>query len=93
MQTIKPAKNQVFAKPTEAETKTASGFILSTQNAVKTVTAEVINVGSGIDWVSAKDIVVYKQYTPTEIKLNGEDYLLIPEEDILGVVKEIDAES
>ena len=88
MKTIKPAQNQVFAKPTEATTKTASGFILSTANAQKPQTASVINVGGGVDWLKAKDTIVYKAYTTTDIKLDGQDYILLSAEDILGVIVE-----
>lgn len=88
MQTIKPAAKQVFARPTEAETRTKSGFILSDSAVDKPRTAEVINVGSEIDWIKPKDTIVYKMYTTTDIKLNNEDYMLIADEDILGVVVE-----
>lgn len=88
MQTIQPASKQIFAKPTEAEKTTKSGFILSENAVDKPRTAEVINVGSEVKWLKAKDTIVYKMYTTTDIKLNNEDFMLIDEVDVLGVVVE-----
>lgn len=90
MKTIKPARNQVFARPSEAETKTKSGFILTEESALKSLTAEVINVGDAIDWIQPKDTIVYKSYTTNDIKLDGIDYVILAEEDIVGLVKEVD---
>lgn len=90
MQTIKPASKQVFAKPTEVEKKTKSGFLLSDAAIDKPKTAQVINVGSDITWLKQGDTIVYKQYTTNDIKLNDEDFLLIAEEDVLGTVLEVE---
>lgn len=90
MQTIRPNHNQVFAKPDDAEKKTASGILL-TEAAEKPKTAVVINVGSDVTSVRPDDRFVYKPYTITDIKLNNEDYLLISDEDILGVVLDVTA--
>lgn len=87
MQTISPANNQLFCKPSEKERKTASGIILSEEAAHKPHTAVVIN-SSSKDF-SKDDIIVYKAYAATEIKLNNEDYIIIDAEDALGKVLEI----
>lgn len=89
MQTIRPAKNQVFAKQPDKIKQTKSGFLLTDEAAEKPQTAEVINVGSGIDWIKSHDQIVYKPYAATEFKLNDEEFLLIEDIDVLGVVVEV----
>lgn len=90
MKTIKPSKYQLFVKPDEKEVKTASGFILSESAVEKPATASVINVGSEVTDYKRDDTVVYKSYAGTDIKLNGDDYMLISEEDVLGVIQEVE---
>lgn len=90
MQTVKPAPTQVFAKPTEAEEKTASGFILTGSQVEKPKTASIINIGDKVKWLRPEDLIVYKPYTTTDIKLNGDEYFLIDAEDVLGVVLEVE---
>jgi len=89
MQTIQPANNQVFAEVIKEENQTKSGIIIARANEAKTNTAHVINVGKNIDWLNAKDTIVYKLYATTDIKLNDKEYILIAEEDILGKVVEV----
>ena len=88
MQTIQPATDYVFCKTTEANKVTGSGFIIPEQAAQKPKTANVINVGSGVNEYTRDDLIVYKQYTVSEITLDRVDYLIIHKDDILGVVKE-----
>jgi chaperonin GroES len=91
VQTIVPARKQLFCKPDEAETKTSSGFLLSKEAAEKPKTAQVINVGRGVDDFKAHDKIVYKPYTISEVKVNGDDYFIVAEEDVLGKVLEVAA--
>lgn len=86
MQTIAPAPGQIFAKPDEAEAKTKSGLLLDTKSAEKPRTAKVINVGDGVTFYRPNDTIVYKAYAPTEIKLEGVEYILVAAEDVLGKV-------
>lgn len=88
MQTIKPASKQLFCKPEEAVTKTSSGFFIPDKAAEKPKVAEVINVGSSVVEFKPKDRVIYKSYSTNDIKLDGQDYFLISEEDLLGTVVE-----
>ena len=88
MQTIRPAKNQLFCQPDEAEKKTASGLLLTDNAAEAPKTAKVINVGDGVQYFSSKDTIVYKSYSTTDVKLDGKDYFLIAEDDVLGTVVE-----
>lgn len=89
MQTIRPAKTQIFAKEANKTTKTKSGILLTEDAAEKPLIAEVINVGSKVDWVQQHDQIIYKPYATTEFKLNDEEYILIDEADVLGVVAEV----
>lgn len=86
MKTIKPSAHQLFVKPDEKETKTASGLYMTEASAEKPSTAVVINVGSEVQGFEPDDKVVYKSYASTEIKLNGDEYMLLADEDVLGVI-------
>lgn len=88
MKTVKPASKQLFCKPQEAVTKTKSGFFIPEKNAEKPKVAEVINVGSGVKEFKQKDLVIYKSYSTNDIKLDGEEYFLVNEADVLGAIVE-----
>lgn len=90
MNTIKPSAEQIFAKPEEVEEQTASGFYINKNTVEKPKTAKVINVGSKVKEYQANDIIVYKAYAPTDVKVNGEDFILVAEEDVLGKLVEVD---
>lgn len=90
MKTIKPNGSYIFAKPIERETKTASGFLLTEGAAEQPKSAEVINIGPNVTTVTPKSIIVYKIYTTTDIKLNGQEYILLAEEDVLGEVIDVE---
>ena len=76
-----PMADRVLLKPTEAEETTASGIIISTANKEKPVVSEVVAVGPG-----DKDTEMAK-YTGTEIKLDGKDYTIVKQSDILAIVE------
>lgn len=86
--TIRPAKNQLFCQPDEAERATASGILLTTQAAEAPRTAKIINVGLNVSQFESKQTIVYKSYSTTDIKLDGQDFFLIAEDDVLGTVVE-----
>lgn len=90
MQTIKPSNTQLFAKRADKEKVTNSGFYVSEQAAERPQTAEVINVGDGVKQFASGDTIIYKSYSTTEIKLNGKEYLLVDESDVLGKVIEVE---
>ena len=78
---LTPLADNVLLKHMEAEEKTASGIILSTANKEKSVIAEVIAAGPGTDKV------VTGKYAGQELKLDGEDYVIVKMADILAVVE------
>ena len=92
---IKPLGDRVVIKRLEAEEKTASGIILPGQAKEKPQMAEVLAVGPGGN-VDGKEIkmnvkegqkVIYSKYAGTEVKLDGEEYIIVRQSDILAVVE------
>ncbi len=91
---IKPLGNRVLIKKVEAKTTTKSGIILPGQAKEEPQTAEVIAVGPGktengikIEMqVKVGDKVVFPKYQGSEIKLDGVDYIIIEETDLLAVI-------
>ena len=95
MANIKPLGQRVLVKRIEAETKTAGGLFLPDTAKEKPQEAEVISVGTGgrddkgalIEFtVKPGDHVLISKYGGTEIKLDGEDYLILSENDILAII-------
>jgi chaperonin GroES len=92
---IKPLGDRVVIKVLEREEKTASGIVLPDTAKEKPQEGEVIAVGSGkyIDGklvaldVKVGDRVIYSKYAGTEVKINNEEYLIMRENDILGIVE------
>lgn len=93
--TLKPLADRVLLKPTEAEETTKSGIILSTATKEKPIISEVVAVGPGgmVDGhevgmvVKVGDKVVVAKYAGTEIKLDGIEYSIVRQSDILAIVK------
>ena len=77
-------------KIVEREEQTASGIVLPDTAKEKPQTAEVVAVGEFEDGikVSEGDVIVFAKYSGTEISLEGEDYMILDADDILGVVED-----
>jgi chaperonin GroES len=84
---LQPLGDYVVAVGEEAETKTASGLYLPDNAQEKPKTAKVVAVGPGAKQVKVGDRIVYKNYSTTEVKEGGQEYVLVKEEDILATVK------
>lgn len=84
---IQPLADYVVAAPEAAETKTASGIYLPEQATEKPKTAKVLAVGKKVDAVKVGDRILYKSYSTTDVKIDGDEYILVKEEDILATVK------
>ncbi|MCI2131506.1 MAG: co-chaperone GroES [Lachnospiraceae bacterium] len=86
-----PLGDRVVLKQVEAEEKTKSGIILTSQAQEKPQEATVIAVGPGKDDVKMEvkvdDKVIYSKYAGTEVKLDGEEYIVVKQDDILAIVK------
>ena len=93
--TMKPLGDRVVIKNLEAEETTRCGIILAGSAKEKPVMAEVIAVGPGGN-VDGKEIkmyvekgqkVIYSKYAGTEVKLDGEEYIVVRQSDILAIVE------
>ncbi|MDD7411637.1 MAG: co-chaperone GroES [Eubacteriales bacterium] len=93
--TIKPLGDRVVIKNVEAEETTKSGLLLTTSAKEKPQMAVVLAVGPGgnVDGkevtmhVSVGQKVIYSKYAGTECKLEGEEYIIVRQSDILAVVE------
>lgn len=85
--TISPIGPRVVAQAEKAEAKTASGIILPDSAQEKPKTAKVVAVGTKVAGLEVGSRIIYKEYAATEVKLDGEEYLVINAEDILATVK------
>lgn len=87
---IKPLADRVLIEPVEAETKTASGIIIPDNAKEKPQKGNVVAVGKGTKdesmTVKVGDTVLYGKYAGTELKLEGKDYLIMREADILAII-------
>lgn len=88
---IRPLGDRVVIKRLEAEETTKSGIILTGNAKEKPQEAEVVSVGPGTEKVKmevkAKDKVLFSKYAGTEVKVNGEEYIIVKQEDILAIVE------
>lgn len=92
---IKPLSDKVLIKMVAAEETTKSGIILSSSAQEKPQIAEVIEVGPGINFEGEKvemqvkkgDKVITSKYSGTEVKYQGEEYIIVKQSDILAIVE------
>ena len=93
--TVKPLGDRILVKVSEAEEKTAGGILLPDTAKEKPQEGEIVSVGPGarddagkvqpLD-VKAGDRVLFGKWSGTEVKIDGEDLLIMKESDIMGVV-------
>ena len=87
---LKPMADNVLLKQTEAEETTSSGIILATTNKEKPGIYEVVSAGPGTKDVTVTvkpgDKVVVGNFVGSEIKLDGQEYKFVKQDDILAVV-------
>jgi chaperonin GroES len=88
---VKPLADRVIVEPAAAEEKTAGGIIIPDTAKEKPRRGTVIAVGPGKTdepmTVKAGNTVLYGQYSGTEVKIDGKDYLIMKEADIYGVIE------
>jgi chaperonin GroES len=92
---IRPLYDRVIVRRTEQEQSSPGGIVIPDTAAEKPIQGEVIAVGKGklldsgelrpLD-VKAGDKVLFGKYSGTEVKLNGSEYLVMREDDIMGVI-------
>jgi len=87
---VKPLQDRVLIEPKEADEKTASGLYIPDTAKEKPQRGKVIAVGSGKKdepmEVKVGDEVLYGKYSGTEISVDGSDYLIVRQSDILAIV-------
>lgn len=87
---LKPLSDRVLVEPAAAETTTASGIIIPDTAKEKPQRGTIVAVGPGKKdhtmTVKVGDVVLYGKYAGTELKLDGKDYLIMREDDILAVI-------
>lgn len=92
---IKPLGDRVLIKMVESEETTKSGIILSSGSKERPQIAEVLEVGPGIEKdgktlemkVKKGDKVIVNKYAGTEIKYEGEDLIIVKQDDVLAIVE------
>ncbi|MBQ8108074.1 MAG: co-chaperone GroES [Ruminococcus sp.] len=88
---IKPLQDRVVVKMAEAEETTQSGIILTGSAKEKPEVAQVLAVGEGKKdvamTVKVGDKVLLSKYSGTNVKLDGEEYIIVKMEDILAIVE------
>ncbi len=97
MKKIKPLFDYLLIEPLEKETTLPSGIVIPDSAKEKPQEGKIVASGPGVKdkngklipmEVSVDDVVVYKKWGGTEIKVDGKDYILVKQEDLLAVVKE-----
>jgi chaperonin GroES len=83
---IKPLADRIVAIREEAKTQTASGIYLPDTAKEKPVVATVEAIGPDVKGIKKGDRIVYKDYTTTELKIDGIEYIIVKEEDVLATV-------
>lgn len=93
---IKPLNERILVKRLEAEERTKGGIVLPDTAKEKPKEGEVVAVGPGKLLENGKrqslqvkkgDRVIFESYAGTEVKIEGEEYLLMKEDDVLGIIE------
>ena len=93
---LKPLHDRVLVKPLEAEEQTAGGIIIPDTAKEKPMKGRVITTGPGVRGEDGKlhpldvkkgDEILYGKWSGTEVKLNGDDLLIMKESDIMGIIE------
>ena len=92
---FKPLHDRVIVKRVQSDEKTAGGIIIPDTAQEKPMEGEVLEVGSGARDESGRllpldvkkgDKILFGKWSGTEVKMNGEEYLIMKESDIMGIV-------
>ncbi len=93
---LKPLHDRVVIKPLEAEEKTSGGIIIPDTAKEKPMEGRVVAAGPGVRGEDGKlqpldvkkgDQILYGKWSGTEVKLNGDDLLIMKESDIMGIIQ------
>ncbi len=93
---LKPLHDRVVVMPLEAEEKTAGGIIIPDTAKEKPMKGRIVAAGPGVRGEDGKlnpldvkkgDEILYGKWSGTEVKLNGDDLLIMKESDIMGIIE------
>ncbi len=85
---LRPLADRLVATREEAATKTATGLYLPADTKEKSQIAKVVAVGQDVKEIKTGERIVVREYSTSDIKVNGVEYLIVKEEDVLAIVKE-----
>jgi chaperonin GroES len=93
---LRPLHDRLLVRPLDAEEKTAGGIIIPDTAKEKPMEGEVVAAGSGNKAEDGKvtpldvkkgDRILYGKWSGTEVKVNGEDLLIVRESDVMGIIE------
>ncbi len=92
---FRPLQDRVLVRRVESELKTSGGIIIPDTAQEKPSQGEVVAVGGGLKEngsvtavdVAAGDIILFGKWSGTEVKIDGEDLIIMKESDILGIIE------
>lgn len=82
---IKPLLNRVVIEQDEAQAKTLAGLILPDSAKEKPLSGKIVAKGDEANLVSVGDMVLYQKYRGTDISIDGKDYMIMQQEDLLAI--------
>jgi chaperonin GroES len=82
---LKPLADRLIVKRATQELKTESGIVLPESAKEKPEQGTVLAVGKKVEEVKKGDTIIFAKYGPAEVKYNGEELLIVKEEDVLAV--------
>lgn len=94
---VKPLRDKILVKRIQEEEKTKGGIVIPDTAKEKPQMGEVVSVGKGkiLDdgkvvplEVKEGDKIIFSKYAGTEVKLNGEEHLILSEDEVLGILQE-----
>ena len=84
---LRPMADNIVLKATEAEETTASGIILAAATREKPAIFEVMSAGPDVKEIKVSDKVIVRKFIGGDIKLDGEEYKIVRQSDILAIVE------
>jgi chaperonin GroES len=85
---FKPLKDRVFVKYSEEAEKTAGGIYIPESAKEKPQKGVIESVGSEVKEIKVGDIILFDKYSGSKINIDNNEYLIIKEEDILGIIQD-----
>ena len=85
---LKPTRNRVLVTRKKVEQKTAGGIIMpeSAVEEEKETTGEIVAAGPTVEGMKVGDVVLFGEHAGTDVKMDGKDYLLLPDEEVLAII-------